>query len=87
VEQFDADPQRRCSVSRRASQTSHAGGLEQPQVRPIPAALKWVTDHRAEYWGQWVAVGPDGLVAAAETFDALAAKLPSFDGVLVSYVV
>lgn len=39
--------------------------------RPVPGALEWVTRHQDEYWGKWLAVGPHGLIAAADTLDEL----------------
>jgi hypothetical protein len=57
-------------------------------VRPIPGALEWVTEHCEEYWGKWVAVGPNGLVAVGDTFPELKAHLRGcFDGVMISHVV
>jgi hypothetical protein len=57
-------------------------------ARPIPGALEWIAEHCEEYAGRWVAVGPNGLVAAADSFRELASQLgDSFEGVLISHVV
>ena len=62
--------------------------IPQRPAKPIPGALEWIAEHWEEYAGRWVAVGPDGLVAAADTFPDLTARLnDSFEGVLISHVV
>ena len=61
--------------------------IPQRDVRPIPGALEWIAEHWEEYAGRWVAVGPNGLVAAGDTFPELKARLDSFEGVLISHVV
>jgi len=62
--------------------------MPQRDVRPIPGALEWITEHCEEYAGRWVAVGPNGrLVAAADTFPELEEQLESFEDVLISHVV
>ena len=55
--------------------------------RPIPGAMKWLTRHWDECAGLWVAVGPAGLVGAADTLAELEAKIGSFQGTMVCHVV
>lgn len=55
-------------------------------ARPIPGALEWLKEHRDEYLLRWVAVGPEGLVAAADTLDALETQVDIFGRVLVARV-
>ncbi|HEX6751118.1 MAG TPA: DUF5678 domain-containing protein [Longimicrobium sp.] len=62
--------------------------MPQRQVKPIPGAMDWLKEHWDEYAGQWVAIGPNGLVAVADTFPELAARLGgSFEGVLTAHLV
>jgi hypothetical protein len=61
--------------------------LPQRDSRPIPGAMEWIAEHWEEYAGRWVAVGPNGLVAAADTFKELKTHLDSFEGVLISHIV
>jgi hypothetical protein len=69
------------------SHDQHATDGTWPSDRSLPGAMKWVTDHAEEYAGRWVAVGPEGLVAAGDTLPELRAQLTSFRGVLISHVV
>jgi hypothetical protein len=55
--------------------------------RTIPGAAEWLTEHWTELAGLWVAVGPSGLVGAADTLDELEAEIGHFKGVLLSHVV
>jgi hypothetical protein len=61
--------------------------MPQRDVRPIPGALEWIAEHCEEYAGRWIAVGPNGLVAAADTFRELEKQLDSLENVLISHVV
>jgi hypothetical protein len=56
-------------------------------ARPIPGALEWIRDHWEEYAGRWVAVGPNGLVAAGDTYREMRAQLDSLADVLMCHVV
>jgi predicted RNase H-like HicB family nuclease len=58
-----------------------------PSGRPIPGALEWIKEHAQEFEGRWVAIGPEGLVADAATFEELEARLPTFQGVLIGQMV
>jgi hypothetical protein len=69
------------------AKAERAAELHHPAARRIPGALEWIADHCEEYAGRWVAVGPNGLVAAADTFPELESKLDSLKGVLISHVV
>ncbi len=55
-------------------------------ARPIPGAMDWIKKHGDEYAGRWVAIGPNGLVAAADTFPELDSQLESFEGVLIAHL-
>ena len=55
--------------------------------RPVPGAMQWLKDHGDEYAGEWVAIGPRGLVAHGETFEEMESQLPSLRGVLIMQLV
>jgi hypothetical protein len=54
--------------------------------RPMVKAGAWLKAHSEEYAGRWVALRDDELVAVADTFDQLHAKIGSLSGVLVTLV-
>jgi hypothetical protein len=60
---------------------------EHENGRVIPGATEWLREHWEEYAGQWVALGPSGLVAAAETFAELKAKVGHFKGLVIDRLV
>jgi hypothetical protein len=70
-----------------AAARGNAAGRDPYAGRPIPGASKWLTEHWAELEGLWVAVGPCGLVGAADTLDESEQKIGSLRGVLISHVV
>jgi hypothetical protein len=74
-------------MPRAASDYTPSSKLYQRPSRPIPGALEWIAEHCEEYAGRWVAVGTNGLVAAADTFRELENQLDSFENVLISHVV
>ena len=55
--------------------------------KPVPGAMQWLKDHGDEYAGEWVAIGPRGLVAHGETFEEMRSQLPSLWGVLIMQLV
>jgi hypothetical protein len=60
---------------------------EHDHGRAIPGALEWLKEHWQEYAGKWVAVGPSGLVGAADTLDELEARIGHFRGVVIDHLV
>jgi len=61
--------------------------MPQRQVKPVPGAMDWLKEHWDEYAGQWVAIGPEGLVAAAATYGELKPCLDPSERVLIAYLV
>jgi hypothetical protein len=55
--------------------------------KPVPGAMQWLKEHGDEYAGEWVAIGPRGLVAHGETFEEMERLLPSRRGVLIMQLV
>lgn len=55
--------------------------------RPVPGAMQWLKEHGDEYAGEWVAIGPRGLVAHGDTFEEMRSQLPSLRGVLIMQLV
>jgi hypothetical protein len=55
--------------------------------RPVPGAMQWLKEHGDEYAGEWVAIGPRGLIAHGDTFEEMESQLPSLRGCLIMQLV
>ena len=74
-------------VARPETEFTPTSQMPQRQVKPIPGAMDWLKEHWDEYAGQWVAIGPNGLVAAAPTYGELKVYLDASERVLIAQLV